>query len=97
MIMLIRQNMAFVQKSAFLFLSLLIFLNNCVQCPNEDELQASVTVQEQRAFIKISVLLNKAATGIDKELENALSNRAYFFETGSGIGTRISNQTKIIL
>ncbi len=69
--------MASVQKSAFLFLSLLIFLKNCVQCPNEDELQASVTVQEQRAFIKISVLLNKAATEIHKESETALGNRAY--------------------
>jgi hypothetical protein len=69
--------MASVQKSAFLFLSLLIFLKNCVQCPNEDELQASVTVQEQRAFIKISVLLNQAATEIHKELETALGYRAY--------------------
>jgi hypothetical protein len=37
----------------------------------------SVSVQEQRAFIKISVLLGKEASVIHHELETALGGRAY--------------------
>ena len=69
--------MASMQKTAYLFLLLVIFFKNWVFCPNVDQLRDSVSVQEQRAFIKISVLLDKEASVIHHELETALGGRAY--------------------
>ncbi len=58
-------------------LLILMVQENFVKCPNMDELRASVSVEEQRAFIKISVLLDKAANEIHDDLQGALGNRAY--------------------
>jgi len=69
--------MAFMQKTAHLTLLLIIFFKSWVFCVNVDQLRESVSVQEQRAFIKISVLLDKEASVIHHELETALGGRAY--------------------
>jgi hypothetical protein len=64
--------MASMQKTAYLFLLLVIFFKNWAFCPNVDQFRESVSVQEQRAFIKISVLFDKEASVIHHELETAL-------------------------
>ncbi len=77
MILIISPNMVSLQKTAYLFFLLIIFFKNWVFCPNVGQLRESVSVQEQRAFIKISVLLGKEASVIHHELETALGGWAY--------------------
>ncbi len=74
---MINKNMASVQNIIKIILLILVVKENFVKCPNNDELRASVSVEEQRAFIKISVLLNKAANEIHDDLQRALGNGAY--------------------
>jgi hypothetical protein len=77
---MISGNMASMQNISKLVLLVLVVLENFgkfVKFSDEDELHASVSVQEQRAFIKISVLLNRAANEIHDDLHRALGNRAY--------------------
>lgn len=69
--------MASVHNTAFLAIVLVIISENGIIGPNEDELRASVSVEEQRAYIKISVLLGKTAIQIHGELVTALGQRSY--------------------
>ncbi len=76
-LLMITKNVASMQNIIKIILLILVVQENFVKCPNIDELRTSVSVEEQRAFIKISVLLNKATYEIHDDLQRALGNRVY--------------------
>ena len=69
--------MAFTQKKVILLALLVLNLMDLKNCQMEDQLRASVSIEDQRAYIKISVLLNKGPLQVYRELHRALGGRAY--------------------
>ncbi len=75
---MINKNLASMQNIIKIILLILVVQENFVKCPNKDELRASVSVEEQRAFIKISLLLNKAANEFHDDLR--IGEQSLFIE-----------------
>ena len=57
-------------------LILTMFLVKITFCPEMDPLRASVTRDEQRAFIKLHVLLDVSATEVHRLLDKAVKSNA---------------------
>ena len=57
-------------------LILTIFLVKITFCPPMDQLRASVTRDEQRAFIKLHVLLDVSAAEVHRLLDKAVKSNA---------------------
>jgi len=58
----------------FILLFLTLSFDECLKI---DEIRASVTDEEQRAWIKIEVILNTEASQVSKKLNRALASRAF--------------------
>jgi hypothetical protein len=69
--------MAYTRTEVSIFLFLVLYQVTLQKCKPEEELRASISVEDQRAYIKISVLLNKAPRLVHQELHRALGNHAY--------------------